>query len=195
MGFQDRDRGDEKHLLACKYLVQKSVSLRVMRMFEVESRKNTYFDYVHREWVHKPPTPLGQLPHHFKLEHPLRRGDRPDAFVVGFVDGVSWFGDEFDSYSRNFSYEGFNFEVKTTPVGVDEIAKQVSLYLTFLQSNNLPPHFLVATTFDLSRSDRAIIEASGAKHARLRGDFEAFCEQDRIQRACEAASQDGGDEV
>lgn len=195
MGFQDRDRGDEKHLLACKYLVQKSVSLRVMRMFGIEKILNSYYDRDTGEWVREPPTPLHELQHRFKLEHPLRRGDRPDAFVVGFVDGVSWFGGDTSSHSHPFSYEGFNFEVKTTPVGVDEIAKQVSLYLTFLQSNNLPPHFLVATTFDLSRSDRAIIEAAGAKHARLRGDFEAFCEQDRIQRACEAANQDGGDEV
>lgn len=197
MGFQDRDRGDEKHLLACKYLVQKSVSLRVMRMFRIEVVDNRFETLINGKWVPmgSGPTPVSEIPHHFKLEHPLRRGDRPDAFVVGFVDGVSWFGGNPNSYSGPFSYEGFNFEVKTTPVGVDEIAKQVSLYLTFLQSNKLPPHFLVATTFDLSRSDRAIIEAAGAKHARLRGDFEAFCEQDRIQRAYEAANQDGGDEV
>jgi len=184
MGFQDRDRGDEKHLLACKYLVQKSVSLRVMRMFGIESFTGSYFDASRKEWTDYRKTPLQDMPYDFQLERVLRRGERMDAFVVGFLDGVC-----------RFAHEGFCFEVKTTPVSVDEIAKQVSLYMTFLHSNNLPEHFLVATTFDLSRSDRAIIEASGAKHARLRGEFEAFCEQDRIQRAYEAASQDGGDEI
>jgi hypothetical protein len=72
-----------------------------------------------------------------------------------------------------FDSLSFAVEVKATPCAVDEIAKQVALYRTFIPEKR----FLVATLFPLSSSDVAVLQAAGAKHRQLGRRFVDWCKR------------------
>jgi hypothetical protein len=171
-GFRDPDHGDERHYLACKYLALPDTHERLVRCVDPSGLPQS-----ERRCVDH-----GQMvvfeQRSYTLERPIKKDG---GFVVGFLDLVlqaRWAHVPADNAWCIWSE--LVVEVKVRPVPIDDIVKQVALYMEFVE-RRCP--FVVATAFDLRMSDVDVLRTVGAHHVRLGRGFETY-----LQRAAHEAA-------
>jgi len=118
LGFKDPDRAEPMHDLACRYTRKHAWSVLTLAKFP-----ERYPD-LRKEDVSA------------ECEFPVVKGTGKYRSVVGFLDVaiLAWGGPI------------LGVEVKTTPVGVGEILRQIRLYQEFVRDGERLP-FVVVTTY------------------------------------------------
>lgn len=168
MGFKDPDKKDRRHDLACQYLARPEIATRLLPLIPTEG-----WESVERAFLDA------------KFEAPVTKEARwsdPVAPIVGFMDLFviyAWSGVR--TLRQVTERYGVLVEVKIQPVAIGDILRQVGLYLHH-QSRVLydsdyvwANHVVVATAYDLSVDDVAMLTSKKILHVRLSKDFDSFC--------------------
>jgi hypothetical protein len=172
LGFNDADKGDPRHDLACQYLTTPENLAKIVRMADERKANNV----------------------RSRQEYMLSKGDGQYKTTIGFIDVAAWFfciGDQskdykgqpqFDNHGKPFydhHHYGIGLEVKIQPVGVGTILRQINLYKGYPP---VPPrdkftHWFVATAFPVSSADIVVLKNEGILHIFLGDKFNDFVEQ------------------
>jgi hypothetical protein len=189
LGFNDPDKGDPRHDLACRYIAQPEIAAKVMGSFShspqrrtaIQQREESEYDYsrviTFQRSVH---------------EAPLSKGEGQYKVTVGFVDvyligmradhckgrarsvdaqgkpcGGEW--KEFDDRTASSWVTGV--EVKIGNAGAGDIIRQVNLYREYAKFDA----FVVVTAFPLSEGGADQLRSAGIRHFVLGKGFERFC--------------------
>lgn len=160
LSFGDKDKKDRRHDLACQYLIQPEVAMKIVTAFRDPNlpRELTIGEEV---------TFTGG-----SLEIPLTKGHNQYKTFIGFIDGSLSF-ESVESEYRIF------FEVKINPETAGNVLRQLNLYKEFMDSSVQ----LLVTAYDVSPLDQALFKENEIVCVRL---GEAF---DEFVRAQEAASK------
>jgi hypothetical protein len=160
LGFADEDKLDPKHDLACRYIAQKALVMKLAEMIYPakcpykESWKRPYDGVIAVEMdgtYDRTVSSCGQC----SFENPLSKGEGQYRTTIGFIDVLarvdvaeSVVGKKrirANEYKQDAPWadwepyqtggkrgEAFGIEVKITPVGTGEIIRQINLYRQYL---------------------------------------------------------------
>lgn len=179
LSFGDKDKKDRRHDLACQYLIQPEVAMKIVTAFRDPN--------LPRELkIGEEVTFTGG-----SLEIPLTKGHNQYKTFIGFIDGSLSFESvesKYDSWSKAYykSYRQILFEVKINPETAGNVLRQLNLYKTFMDGSSVD---LLVTAYDVSPIDQALFLENEIVCVRL---GEAF---DEFVRAQEAASKTRNDNI
>jgi hypothetical protein len=161
LSFGDKDKKDNRHDLACQYLLQPEVAMKIGKIIFGEEV-----------------TFGGGL-----LEIPLTKGHNQYKTFIGFLDGVLNF-----ERKRESDIDVF-FEVKINPETAGNVLRQLNLYKSFMDcpEYDFSRVSLLVTAYDVSPLDQALFEENGIVCVRL---GEAFDEFVRAQEAASKTRND-----
>jgi hypothetical protein len=172
LSFGDKDKKDRRHDLACQYLIQSEVAMKIVTAFRDPNLPGELT-------ISKEVTFTGG-----SLEIPLTKGHNQYKTFIGFIDGSLSFESvesEYYSWSKSYHKRDYRifFEVKINPETAGNVLRQLNLYREFMDSSVQ----LLVTAYDVSPLDQALFKENGIVCVRL---GEAF---DEFVRAQEAASK------
>lgn len=162
LSFGDKDKKDRRHDLACQYLSQPEVALKIAEVFG-----------------------KGDEPWKFdesSLEIPLTKGQNQYKTFIGFLDGALHFK------TKN-EYKTVFFEVKINPETAGNVLRQLNLYRSFMDcpEYGYSKVSLLVTAYDVSPLDQALFKENEIVCVRL---GEAFDEFVRAQEAASKIRND-----
>jgi hypothetical protein len=160
LGFSDPDKRDPVHDWACQYVAQYDVATKLARNLVART-----LDACEGFGMFEKPA----------FEVAICKGEDQYKTIIGFIDVVLWFsapGPEI-----NFKSVPLSVEVKTNPVPIGDILRQVNLYRQFTRSR-----WVVCTTFPLNSQQIAQLDAQRISNVLLGKDFHSFCERQRTAK-------------
>jgi hypothetical protein len=187
LGFNDPDKKDPRHDLACRYISQREIAGKVVAAFNTAPRpvlqKDSTDEY--EGVTSRTYTAKGAA-----YECPISKGDGQYKVTIGFVDVVisaqrathdkgrgrhRHFPKDWSDWQDTESLRHYNaavgVEVKIGEVGAGEIIRQVNLYREHLSFEG----FVVATAFPLSEGGAEQLRIANILHFVLGKGFERFC--------------------
>ncbi len=158
-GFDDRDRREPSHDLACQYLAQP------------ESSHRRGLDISAAATVGNP-----------KFEHPLIKGEGKYRTTIGFIDliipcrAVVRFVDPQTFKAVHIFEDSYKMciEVKVNPVGIGDLLRQIKMYQEYMDSECTV--WIVATTYAISRIDQDTMRTESIEHVQLGDRFKSWAE-------------------
>lgn len=158
LGFQDTDKKDRRHDLACQYLALPESHDRIARSLLEPGCAFQKMNFA----------PILGKP---RFEVQVLKGDGRYRTTIGFLDMVLPF-----RFTQHHSFIAA-IEVKITPTGVGDILRQIAVYREYtdvVPKDPLYGHWLVATAFQMSKGDVAILTTENIRHIRLGEKFERW---------------------
>jgi hypothetical protein len=190
LGFDDPDRRDPLHEIACRYLAVPTVARRLAGLLDLEymglsQRTQRYRNEV--RWIADRYIKTVSA----KCEHEVSKGERQYRTTVGFVDVCLRI--ELEERHRDIQEHSLDFasrnepwcshedrfetrdvfaaiEVKTTEVPVSDVVRQIRLY----QSYGRFTRWLVATTYPMTQSQVDWLGNARVLHVFLGQGFQDF---------------------
>lgn len=191
LGFDDLDKKDPRHDLACQYL---ALPENVARIIEATNPSIEEFQGCDPRLIGvtfslcDPDRDIIPI----RLEFPISKGDGQYKTTIGFADivicyierrrrkveyeydGVSWV--ESDKVTESCGIRKAMIEVKISIGPIGDVLRQVNLYKNYLDSLG---RVILATAYDISESDAATLRREGVSHVRLGKAFDLWCERQR----------------
>jgi hypothetical protein len=187
LGFNDPDKKDPRHDLACRYIGQPEIAGKVLTTFNVPLHvsKVSQNDFEF-EGEESQTLTLQKA----SYEWPLSKGDGQYKVTIGFLDVL--LRSELAAFSKGRQRSKYYFspwgewrdvdetsrsnvvvgvEVKVGEVGAGEIMRQVRLYREHMSFKG----FVVATAFALSPGGAEQLHSANIRHFVLGKGFERFC--------------------
>lgn len=179
LSFGDKDKKDSRHDLACQYLLQPEVAMKIATAFRDSN--------LPRELMIGEEVTFSEG----SLEIPLTKGHNQYKTFIGFIDGSLSFESvesKYFSWSKSYHKDHYQifFEVKINPETAGNVLRQLNLYKAFLNGGAVN---LLVTAYDVSPLDQALFKENEIVCVRL---GEAF---DEFVRAQEAASKTRNDNI
>lgn len=174
LGFSDPDKKLPLHDLGCRFLAQPEM---LRGLFDKFNTRNLDVGE------------SAKLIDHFvgaHVEAPLTKGQNQYKTVIGYADVIAHFGSNVITYdisdvARSKGYQivtnqqSWLMEVKITRETVGNIIRQLNTYRLYLHF----PHTFVATIFDLSEDETAMLAGANIIHLKLGPKFEQFVEKQK----------------
>ncbi len=165
LGFSDPDKGDRTHDLACQYIAANAASI-------LDGLTLILSDKIAR--------PVDNSIRH-AFEEIVSKGEGKYQTTIGFIDVVIRFdvalGDEYDpetwkpiKYSGDLVPLSIAVEVKTNPVGVGDVLRQIKLYRQYADHNR----WWLVTAFPISPVDLETFHSERIRHLVLGDRFRAW---------------------
>jgi hypothetical protein len=203
LGFADKDKQDPTHDLACQYVGQSEILVKLATRLMQEKAAKKVFDNLRFRVERFLPDVPDVAPARFEVM--IQKGEGKYRSTIGFVDlmfsfearcemvGVAKVANEsgqgeWVAETRRGSVDcNAAIEVKITPVGPGEIIRQINLYREYLKEIRT---WVVATAFPMNGSDLDMLRASNIHHVRLGQSFLDWVAEQHRRRASESGEDD-----
>jgi len=201
-GFSDPDRRSEKHDLACQFLMQESVVIRLADLFLAKFKKplqgecTTSHSYQTRKYM--------SIFKCFSMgkssgEVLVSKGYGQYQTTIGFIDvvlkilrlGERSIDGELDE-KEDIVFSQIAIEVKSTKTPISDVIRQIRIYREYFipdQSHDGAAIWLMASPWGITPADREALHREQIGHVRLGIEFDKFVEK------CKAMPESQSDAV
>jgi hypothetical protein len=174
LGFSDPDKVNERHDLACQYVLHPETAKKLAGTVMLAAAKH----YNAQSRIKAPEVAIAITELGGKSEVPLSKGEGQYKTTIGFIDACLY-GCIETQPAHLISYRfRLNVEVKIGVVPVSSIIRQIKLYSEYLEY----PVFALLTDFPISDSEKSLLIHERIHPFRLGPEFDAFCESQRGEK-------------
>lgn len=194
LGFNDPDRRDPLHDIACRYFATPEVSLRIAKLFGLEFSQQMQRFKTEPGYEIKCTTSATIKTVHSKCEHEIHKGVGQYRTTVGFLDVFLQIELE-ESYTnvqkRCYYFQSSDgpwepqgdfvesnmrwaaIEVKSTDVPVSDLIRQINLYRSYSEIKR----WVLATTYPLTQSQFDFLANARILHVYLGQRFQDYVKE------------------